>query len=98
ATDDGFRAKFRGTALTRPKRRGLLRNAAVVAANIQATAAVPALISRIESDPEPLIRGHALWALARLDPSRAKPLAERALKTDSDASVRDEAVEILLSG
>jgi epoxyqueuosine reductase len=95
ASDDDFRSRFRGTALTRPKRRGLLRNAAVVAANIQATVVVPALISRIETDPEPVIRSHALWAIAQLDPPRASSLAERALKVDSNPSVREEASAIL---
>lgn len=96
ATDEGFRARFRGTALTRPKRRGLLRNAAIVAANIQATSAVPSLVALIESDPEPLIRSHSLWSLAQLNSRRAALMAERALKTDADPSVREEA-ETLLS-
>jgi epoxyqueuosine reductase len=95
ATDEEFRARFRGTALTRPKRRGLLRNASVVAANIGATAVVPSLVARIESDPEPLIRSHSLWALAQLDPPRATSIAERALTMDSDPSVREEAETIL---
>lgn len=95
STDDQFRARFRGTALTRPKRRGLLRNAAIVAGNIGATSAVPSLVARIESDPEPLIRSHSLWALAQLDSPRAVLIAERALKTDSDRSVREEAETIL---
>ena len=91
ATDKEFRSRFRGTPLTRPKRRGLLRNAAVVAANVGATAAVPLLAVRIESDPEPLIRSHALWALAQLDPPLAIFMAQRAMKVDSDPSVREEA-------
>lgn len=95
ATDEEFRARFRGTALTRPKRRGLLRNASVVAANIGATAVVPSLVARIESDPEPLIRSHSLWALAQLDPPRATSLAERALTMESDPTVREEAETIL---
>jgi epoxyqueuosine reductase len=94
-TDDEFRARFRGTALKRPKRRGLLRNAAIVAANIQATAAVPSLAALIESDPEPLIRSHALWALAQLDPPLAVSKAERALKLDPDPSVHEEAETVL---
>jgi epoxyqueuosine reductase len=68
----------------------LLRNAAVVAANVGCTAAVPALVERVEQDPEPLIRAHALWALAHLDSHRAAPLVERALN-DPDALVREEA-------
>lgn len=93
ATDAEFRARFRGTALMRPKRRGLLRNAAVVAANIGAIRTVPALVERIESDPEPLIRSHALWALAQLDPKVASRIAEGLVKTDPDAAVREEAGE-----
>lgn len=97
ATDDEFRARFRGTPLTRPKRRGLLRNAAVVAANIGATSAVPSIIGRIENDPEPLIRSHCLWALSKLDFHRSGPLAERALKMDADSLVQEEAKLILCS-
>jgi epoxyqueuosine reductase len=96
ASDDEFRVRFRGTPLTRPKRRGLLRNAAVVAANVVASAAVPSLIERIENDTAPLIRSHCLWALSQLDPKRAAPIAERALKFDPDALVREEA-EMFLS-
>lgn len=92
-TDEKFRARFRGTPLTRPKRRGLLRNAAVVARNIDCTAAVPALIERINHDPDPLIRGHALWALARLDPKKAMRLVAFAL-ADADPQVRDEALSL----
>jgi epoxyqueuosine reductase len=90
ATDAEFRARFRGTALMRPKRRGLLRNAAVVAANIGAIRTVPTLVERIESDAEPLIRSHALWALAQLDPNRVLSLIERCL-SDPSPEVRDEA-------
>ena len=95
ATDEEFRARFRGTPLTRPKRRGLLRNAAVVAANVGATQAVPLLIERIENDPEPLIRSHCLWALSQLDAKLGAPIADRALKLDLDPLVLEEAKMIL---
>jgi epoxyqueuosine reductase len=90
ATDAVFRARFKGTPLLRPKRRGLLRNAAVVAANVGCAAAAPLLIERIKEDNEPLIRAHALWALAQLDADRAAPLIERSL-CDPDPLVREEA-------
>ena len=94
-TDEKFRARFRGTPLLRPKRRGLLRNAAIVAANIGCTAVIPVLIERIEHDPEPLIRSHALWALAHLDRQRAARLIERAL---GDSEVREEALLLIQDG
>jgi epoxyqueuosine reductase len=90
STDEEFRARFKGTPLTRPRRRGLLRNAAVVARNVGCVEAVPALIRRVESDPEPLIRSHALWAIAYLDSHRAARLIEKSL-ADPDPLVRQEA-------
>jgi epoxyqueuosine reductase len=93
ATDEQFRLRFQGTPLGRPKRRGLLRNAAVVAANILCTAAVPVLIERARHDSEPLIRSHALWALAELDRRKALPLIERSL-ADPSPLVREEALRL----
>ena len=97
STDAEFRAHFRGTALLRPKRRGLLRNAAVVAANVEATRTVPLLIERIETDAEPLIRGHCLWALGKLDSRKAGPVAHRVMKSDPNPLVCEEA-RMLLNG
>jgi len=94
-TDEAFRARFRGTPLLRPKRRGLLRNVAVVARNVGATAAVPALDDRVRFDPEPLVRGHALWALAGLDDAVARRAADWVLAVDPDDEVRAEAVRTL---
>lgn len=93
ATDEQFRSRFKGTPLIRPKRRGLLRNAAVVAANIRCVEAVPILIERINYDPEPLVRSHSLWAVARLDPKRAYPLIEKAI-ADPELQVREEALKL----
>lgn len=92
-THERFRLRFKGTPLTRPKRRGLLRNAAIVAANIDCTAAVPALVDCIKNDPEPLIRSHALWAIAQLDPKTAKTLIDQSIN-DSDREVQEEALRL----
>ena len=63
---DAFRARFRGTALTRTKRSGLLRNAAVVLANRGERGAVGSL-ARALGDEDPVVRRAAAWALAKLD-------------------------------
>jgi epoxyqueuosine reductase len=62
---DEFRARFRRTPLWRAKRRGLLRNVAVALGNWGDPQAIPALQQALD-DPEPLIREHAAWALARI--------------------------------
>lgn len=64
--DDTFRARFRNSPIRRTKRRGLLRNVCVALGNLGDKSAIPALRKAAESDPEPLIREHAEWALSRL--------------------------------
>jgi epoxyqueuosine reductase len=63
--EEEFRHRFRDTALWRTKRRGLLRNAALVLGNRGDPAALPAL-ERALMDVEPLIRDAAQWAIARI--------------------------------
>jgi epoxyqueuosine reductase len=66
-----FRHRFRGTALTRARRRGLLRNAALVLGNQGGPAALPAL-RRALADPEPLVREAARWAIGRIEQRQAR--------------------------
>ncbi|MDH5789525.1 MAG: tRNA epoxyqueuosine(34) reductase QueG, partial [Nitrospinota bacterium] len=63
--EEGFRSRFRKSPVKRIKRRGLLRNVAVALGNSGQMEAVPALTEAL-SDPEPLIRSHAVWALGEL--------------------------------
>ncbi len=65
-SEEEFRVRFHGTALTRPKRAGLLRNAALVLGNHGGAAALPAL-RRALDDPEPLVREAARWAVAQIE-------------------------------
>jgi len=72
--DDAFRRRYRHTPLWRARRRGILRNAAIVLGNQRALAAVPALQHGL-SDPEPLIREACEWALQQIGNANALPLA-----------------------
>jgi epoxyqueuosine reductase len=65
--DDAFRQTFAGSPIKRAKRRGLARNAALALGNQGAADARPVLERAVASDPEPLVRDAATWALARLD-------------------------------
>jgi epoxyqueuosine reductase len=63
--DAAFRARFRGTAISRAKRAGLARNAALMLGNRGERAAAPAL-RRALADPDEGVRRAAAWALDRL--------------------------------
>jgi epoxyqueuosine reductase len=65
-SDERFRARFGGTAVTRTKRKGLARNVAVALGNRGAPGDREAL-RRALSDADPVVRSHARDALARLD-------------------------------
>lgn len=77
--DEGaFRARFRGTPLWRPKRRGLLRTAALLLGNQRQPASLPALVRGL-ADEEPLVREASAWALGQLgsEPAAREALAAR---------------------
>jgi epoxyqueuosine reductase len=94
---DAFRARFRGTAVRRAKRRGLLRNVAVVLGNSGNPDAVPGLSSAL-ADPEPLVRAHAAWALGRLGgpPARDALEAARVREPDPEAAAEMAAARAAL--
>jgi epoxyqueuosine reductase len=87
--DQGFREHFQGRSVMRAKRRGLLRNVAVALGNWGAADAVPALVRSLE-DAEPLIRGHAAWALGRISTADSRSALEKSLTSEKDAWVREE--------
>ena len=75
-SEEEFAASFRRSPMKRAKLRGLKRNAAVALGNI-ANRDDADVLARALDDPEPLVRKHAAWAIARLGPASA-PRAERA--------------------
>jgi len=88
--ETAFRVRFRGTAIWRTRRSGLLRNACVALGNIGDRDAIPAL-GRALADPEPLIRGHAAWALGRIGGAGARRQLDAVLRREPEAWVRAEA-------
>lgn len=91
-----FSRMMKGSPIKRTKRRGLLRNVCVALGNAGDRAAVPALARTLAEEPEPLVRGHAAWALGVLGGEGAREALEGA-RGDADAFVREE-VEAALAG
>ena len=66
--EEAYVAATRRSALRRSGRRGLIRNALIAAGNSGAPGLRP-LLERHALGPDPMLREHARWALARLDTS-----------------------------
>jgi epoxyqueuosine reductase len=89
-----YDAEFTGTAMRRATRNGMRRNAAVVLGNRGDDAALPALIEAL-ADADPVVRGHAAWAIGRIAPRHAALAAARG--REEDGRVREE-IERAMSG
>jgi epoxyqueuosine reductase len=87
----------RGSAIRRAGRAGFARNVCVAIGNWLASAppgepheaGVDALAAAL-SDPEPLVRGHAAWALGRVGGGKASELMASAASLETDARVLAE--------
>jgi epoxyqueuosine reductase len=96
--DDQFRAMFKGSAVKRTKRRGLLRNVAIALGNWGSDEAIPTLDRVMENEPEPLIRAHAAWALGRLvEFTAAQRSLDGARWTEENETVNTE-IDLALAG
>ncbi|MCC6494143.1 MAG: tRNA epoxyqueuosine(34) reductase QueG [Pirellulales bacterium] len=87
--DEGFRKRFKRTALFRPHRRGLLRNAAIVLGN-QRDEAGTAVLGVGLHDAEPVVRGACAWALGRIGGAEARLLLLERRAVEGDADVQSE--------
>jgi len=86
--DAAFRAHFAGTPVKRIGRDRFLRNVLIALGNGGDAALAPVVRPHLD-DPSPLVRGMAVWALARLAPQALRAAAGRAA-AEADADVRAE--------
>jgi epoxyqueuosine reductase len=84
-----FARSFAASPLLRTGRKGLLRNVCVALGNWGVDDAVPVL-SRALSDPAPLVRAHAAWALGLIESSAAFQALSERLVIEDDEAVVDE--------
>ena len=94
-SEEEFRASYRGTAVLRTKRRGMARNAAIALGNSKDDRAIPILGNALAFHDEPLVRGHAAWALGQYENPVARDALENALRSEIDDSARSEVISAL---
>jgi epoxyqueuosine reductase len=84
-----FATRFAHSPIKRIKRTRLVRNACVAAGNWGSETAFPALVNLL-SDPEPIIRGHAVWALRQIKGKEAELALADLRKVERDTAVLQE--------
>lgn len=95
SSEKEFQNRWGHTPLSRPKRKGMIRNACVVSGNSEMESLIP-ILEPLLTDPEPVIRGHALWAMSQLSsPAQNRKRAEKILSQETDAAVTQECRFIL---
>lgn len=88
--DASFRTRFAGTPVKRTGRDRFLRNVLIAAGNARDRTLVPR-IEPLLADPSPIVRGTAVWALARLmDRTSFEALAQRQRATEANELVQSE--------
>jgi epoxyqueuosine reductase len=90
---DEYVERFRGSPMKRAKLAGLQRNAAVAMGNRRSPRHVPALAAALAgtlAESDPVVRGHAAWALGRIGGAEARAALEAAWQAESDGAVREE--------
>ncbi len=87
--EDGFQERFAHSPIKRIGRVRLLRNVCVAVGNWGSETAVPQLTTLL-TDPEPIIRGHAAWALHQIGTAEAKTAVAQAIPHETDENVLAE--------
>lgn len=102
-SEKGYRRLYANSPLARPKRKGMLRNLLVGIGNALASSAygpdehsaVIDVLERALLDDQPLVRGHAAWALGQTD--RGSSVLRQRVQVESDPFVRDEIEDAIAS-
>jgi epoxyqueuosine reductase len=85
-----YRRRFRRSPIKRATRSGLRRNVAIALGNLKDPRAVPDLSEALGDQSDPVVRGHAAWALGRIGGSQARAALERARREERDPPVLEE--------
>lgn len=84
--DEAFRRRFRKTPLWRTRRRGVLRNAAIVLGNQRDARSLGSLTIGL-SEKDAVVRSACVWAIRQIGGNRADAILKRHRQTETDPQV-----------
>lgn len=87
--EEQFREKYKSTPILRAKRAGFIRNVLVAIGNWGDESAFDSVL-RLLDDQDALVRQHAVWALAQINSSQAKPFLTKFKKQETDNEILAE--------
>ena len=92
--EETFRRRFEGSPILRARWVGIVRNAAIALGNSRAGEEGRAVkpLGRALRHAQPIVRGHAAWALGNLGGAEAGVLLRGRVASEDDATVRDEII------
>jgi epoxyqueuosine reductase len=93
-TEEAFKSNFKGSPISRTKRKGFIRNIVVAMGNSGLEEFIPYLNESLK-DEDPIIRAHSAWALWELGGRTSYHSLSTHLETESDSMVREEISSIL---
>ncbi len=88
--DVEYKETYTRTALVRPKRQGFVRNVCIALGNSGDQSSFHPLLHVLVSEPDPVIRIHAAWALGQRKGENAVDALYQVQMHDSDERVREE--------
>jgi epoxyqueuosine reductase len=94
-SDAEFSAKYAETPLSRPKRAGLLRNAAIAAGNSKNPNLIDPLEECLIKENSALIRQHAAWALGEIPSKQCHEILQNAAQTEKEPAVQAEIAQAM---
>lgn len=85
-----FKAKFGHMSGSWRGKKPIQRNAIVALAHFKDQTALPTLISVMQEDPRPVLRGTAAWAIGKIGGSEVYSILQAAFENETDESVLAE--------
>lgn len=84
-----FKERYGNTSSAWRGKKPIQRNAIIALGNFKETSAVPELISVMQADPRPVLRGTAAWSLGRIGGKQAEQALSEALRMEADAEAAE---------